>query len=153
MVNTTKQIIFVLRKLLLYKKSYDSHVRPTCLKNPIISTLPSKVHQLEDSSSDFKTQKNKITCPSYSQKNQAKKARFCNSDGQSLQAYKRSLGWMIWWGWYGWWMDGWIICGQSAGYDSIVQCALFYYVKGVVTQSVWTWYYFAEPQNIKRLLA
>ena len=48
--------------------------------------------------------------------------------------------------------DGWIICGQSAGYDSIVQCALFYYVKGVVTQSVWTWYYFAEPQNIKRLL-
>ena len=49
--------------------------------------------------------------------------------------------------------DGWIICGQSAGYDSIVQCALFYYVKGVVTQSVWTWYYFAEPQNIKRLLA
>ena len=27
---------------------------------------------------------------------------------------------------------------MSPGYDSNVQCALFYYVKGVVTQSVWT---------------
>ena len=45
-----------------------------------------------------------------------------------------------------WMMDGWMICGQSPGYDSIVQCALFYYVIGVVTQSVWTLYYFEEQQ-------